>query len=535
MRSWARRPACVAIFVTTGSWRSALVTSFIFAIIALSIVVVTGFAGQVSLAQLTLAGVAAFLLGPLTNDWGVPFPIAPIIAALGATVIGVVVGIPALRIRGLPFAIVTLGFGGDGAGHLVPEHRSRRHRGQDRRRTRSCSGSRSVPGTGSEYPRPAFCLMVLVVLVGVALVVALLRRSALGSAMLAVRANERSAAASGINVVGTKIAAFAIAAFIAGLGGSMYAYRLGNVTWDSFDVLLGLGVFAVVYVAGITSVSGGVLAGMLAAGGIVSYAGSRWISLDVDRYTIVTGVALVVSVITNPDGLVGNVHRVLDRRRNARRKPGRRELARAAPRSRFRTTVPSRRTGVAMAVRDLTVRYGGVVAVDGVSFDVPRDAIVGLIGPNGAGKTSVIDAISGFCRCAGTVELDGAPLDGLTPHRRVRRGLGRTFQGIELWDELTVAENVFVGPGRSKRGGDDATSLFELLRLDCVARPTGRRAVAGTTPAGVDRTRARRESGGRAARRARGRARLIGKRMARRRDCATYATRAPRCCSSTTT
>ena len=87
-------------------------------------------------------------------------------------------------------------------------------------------------------------------LIGVALGVALLRRSALGSAMLAVRANERSAAASGINVVRTKIAAFAIAAFIAGLGGSMYAYRLGNVTWDSFDVLLGLGVFAVVYVAG---------------------------------------------------------------------------------------------------------------------------------------------------------------------------------------------------------------------------------------------------------------------------------------------
>ena len=87
--------------------------------------------------------------------------------------------------------------------------------------------------------------MVLVVLIGVAIAVALLRRSSLGSAMLAVRANERSAAAAGINVVGTKIAAFAIAAFIAGLGGSMYGYRLGNVTWDSFDVLIGLGLFAV--------------------------------------------------------------------------------------------------------------------------------------------------------------------------------------------------------------------------------------------------------------------------------------------------
>ena len=115
----------------------------------------------------------------------------------------------------------------------------------------------------------------------------------------------------------------------------MYAYRLGNVTWDSFDVLLGLGVFAVVYVAGITSVSGGVLAGMLAAGGIVSYAGSQWISLDIDRYTILTGIALVVSVIANPDGIVGNVHRLLDRRRTARgsRSPsGRVRRSRARPR-----------------------------------------------------------------------------------------------------------------------------------------------------------------------------------------------------------
>jgi len=100
--------AVVAIFAMHGSWRSALVTSFIFGIISLSIVVTTGLAGQVSLAQLTLAGAAGFVLSPLTTDWGVPFPLAPVVAALAATVIGVVVGLPALRIRGLPVAIVTL-------------------------------------------------------------------------------------------------------------------------------------------------------------------------------------------------------------------------------------------------------------------------------------------------------------------------------------------------------------------------------------------------------------------------------------------
>src|SRR5262249_39724734 len=104
------------------------------------------------------------------------------------------------------------------------------------------------PGSGAEYPRPQFCIMVLLVLVLAGLAVAWLRRSTLGSSMLAVRANERSAAASGINVVATKIAAFAIAAFVAGIGGSMFGYRLGTVTFDSFDVFLGLGLFATVYV-----------------------------------------------------------------------------------------------------------------------------------------------------------------------------------------------------------------------------------------------------------------------------------------------
>jgi ABC-type branched-subunit amino acid transport system ATPase component/ABC-type branched-subunit amino acid transport system permease subunit len=462
-----------AIFVTSGTWRAALLTSFIFAIISLSIVVVTGYAGQVSLAQLTLAGVAGFLLGPLTESWGVPFPLAPIIAAIGATAIGVIVGIPALRIRGLPFAIVTLSLAVTvqaiwfqntdlvgTAGRIVPAPK--------------LLGVALGPGTGAAYPRPAFCILVLAVLISTALAVALLRRSALGSAMLAVRANERSAAASGINVVGTKIAAFAIAAFIAGIGGSMYAYRLGSVTWDSFDVLLGLGVFAVVYVAGITSVSGGVLAGMLAAGGIVSYATAQWISLDATRYTIVTGVALVVSVIKNPDGLVGNAHRIIDRRRAKRTEPVECDAPSLARRVFPDLAESPRRPGVALGVRDLKVQYGGVVAVDGVSFDAQRATITGLIGPNGAGKTSVIDAITGFCRYEGSVELDGVLLDGRPPYRRARQGLGRTFQGIELWDELTVSENIFVGPGQSKPSAEEVARLYELLELGALRdRPAG--------------------------------------------------------------
>src|SRR5438067_2781028 len=96
-------------------------------------------------------------------------------------------------------------------------------------------------------------------------------------------------------------------------------------------------------------------------------------------------------------------------------------------------------------VDGLTVKYGGVVAVDDVSFTVPDGAIVGLIGPNGAGKTTTMDALCGFAPYRGHVMRSGEPLDGRVPHRRVHAGLGRTFQGMDLYEDLSVAENVVVG------------------------------------------------------------------------------------------
>src|SRR5262249_18065116 len=128
----------------------------------------------------------------------------------------------------------------------------------------------------------------------------------------------------------------------------------------------------------------------------------------------------------------------------------------------------------ALAVRDLAVRYGGVVAVDDATFALPGGAIRRPIRANGASQTTRIDAVSGFCRYGGSVELNGTRLDRISPHRRNRLGLARTFQGIELWNELTVAENVLVGPGAARRRSDDVDALFALLQLDGLRdRPAG--------------------------------------------------------------
>jgi len=101
-----------------------------------------------------------------------------------------------------------------------------------------------------------------------------------------------------------------------------------------------------------------------------------------------------------------------------------------------------------LATASLTVRYGGVRAVDGVSIDVPPGSLTGLIGPNGAGKTSLVDALTGLVPYAGQVVLAGTPLDGLPPHARCHRGLIRTFQAVELFDDLDVHGNLVVAASR---------------------------------------------------------------------------------------
>jgi len=457
--------ALIGLLSLHGAWRAALVTSLIFGIIELSQVVVTGYAGQVSLAQLVLAGAAAFLLSPLTVSWGVPFPIAPLLAALGATIIGVAAGLPAVRIRGLPLAVVTLALAVALEALWFQNTDFVSSSGKEVHGP-TLLGLNLRVGGGASFPRLSFCVMVLVVLIIVALAVAKLRTSSIGSAMLAVRANERSAAAAGINVVLAKLVAFAIAAFIAGIGGALLAYEQTNVTFQPFDAILGLSVFATAYLAGITSVSGGILAGVFVFGGLVYRATDQWLGLG-GWYDAVTGIGLVLTVVLNPEGVVGPFHAKQEERRR-RRESGAPQPAVARPAAAAAAGAPvARSTTPLLSLENVGVRYGGVVAVDSVSFEVPEGAIFGLIGPNGAGKTTLMDALSGFAPSTGSLCLAGQSLDGLRPHQRTRAGLGRTFQAMELWDDLTVEENV----GVRSHAATDATGpglerTFELLGLN---------------------------------------------------------------------
>lgn len=474
----------VALLAFDGLTRFGLIHSMVMAVLLLSLVVLTGFTGQISLGQAALAGVAGFSLARIGDS--LPFPLAPIAAALIATVIGVLVGIPALRIRGVQLAVVTIAgavaieeilfknetFTGGLRGSTVPDP--------------SIAGIDLSISAGKTFPTVVFGLFALAVLVVMALAVANLRLGTTGFRLLAVRSNERSAAALGVNVPATKMFAFGLASFVAAVGGVMLGYERVQLSYGSFDTFVGITILAFAYLGGIASVSGALFGGALLAGGLVATLIDQWIGFPSDYQLLVGGIGLVLTAVFNPEGIAGGLQ--LSRRAKEARRRAAAEAAGAGPASPAgpeaalgpdravatpHSAGPQRPVtgGPLLEVQGLTVDYGGVRALDEFDFVVRRGTLTGLIGPNGAGKTTCVDALTGFVPGAGgRVELDGRSLDGLPPHRRARLGMVRTFQAVELFDELTVSENLAVAATQPRW----FTPLVDLVMPHRIDRGTHR-------------------------------------------------------------
>jgi branched-chain amino acid transport system permease protein len=163
----------------------------------------------------------------------------------------------------------------------------------------------SFRGLDGDLPSPIFGFLVLAATVLLALLVANIRRSSLGQRMLAVRSNERAAAAAGINVRNTKLAGFGIAAFIAGMAGALYAYNFGSVSSSRFGAVAALGLIAFAYFGGITMVSGAVIAGIGATEGLFPHGFDEWFGLNGNWALLIGGFALIITLLVNPEGIAG--------------------------------------------------------------------------------------------------------------------------------------------------------------------------------------------------------------------------------------
>jgi ABC-type branched-subunit amino acid transport system ATPase component/branched-subunit amino acid ABC-type transport system permease component len=421
-------------------WVDAMASTFTYAVVLLSLTVLTGFTGQLSLAQYTMAGMGAYIAGRLVANYGLGFELAMLIGVFGAIPLGVLVGLPALRTRGVNLAVVTLGLA------LTLERLIL----SNADRTGGAGGTRigelrlfGIDLGSLRYPE-RYALLGLVCLLLTGLMVSNLRRGRSGRRLLAVRANERAAASLGINVFGAKLYAFGLASGIAALGGILIAFRNQRIVYTNFGLFDSI--FATVQgvIGGIGFVLGAVFGSAGAPGAVIPEL-FRSIG-DIEQWVrLLSGIGVVLVLIQAPDGLawlnVEGLHRLSAKLRT---------ITHRGPRKRVVYDLPEvdqqRVRSSSLEVRSLTVRFGGVVAVDDVSFAVKPGEVVGLIGPNGAGKTTIIDAITGFVRpTAGSIVLDGVAIEHYGPSRRARAGVGRSFQSLELFDDMTVYDNLCAG------------------------------------------------------------------------------------------
>ena len=310
----------LAIFFFDRALRLSLYESLTSTIIVLSIVVLTGLVGQVSLAQAVFAGIAGFILGKIAIETGIPFPISPFLGAFGAVILGLIVGIPALRIRGIQLAVVTMALGVALGTILFTNRWFIGNTGALPIEPPDLFGINLAANVGTDFNRWEYGLMLLLVTVFCALFVVNIRRSSTGLRFLAIRANERAAAACGINGAAVKLQAFAFSSFLAGLGGAMMAYMRGQISGESFSVFASLALLAFAYLGGIGSVSGALVAGVIAPGGLAVALIAKGFSGDsIGTYAnLVGGVGLIVTSILNTDGIAGKIARDNQSKRNAK-------------------------------------------------------------------------------------------------------------------------------------------------------------------------------------------------------------------------
>lgn len=439
-------------WVMDDSWAQATYIALASGVMILSIVVLTGYAGQISLAQWALAGVGALIAGQLVRA-DVPVELAIILGVILTIPVGLAFALPALRTRGVNLAVVTLGLG-----FLVsevvfanPNYLGVPLDGGTRIGRTQLFGLRV---DAFNHPH-AWAVVSLAAFVLLALMVANLRRSRTGQRLIAVRTNERAAASLGISVFGVKLYAFAVAAGLAAVAGILVGFRGQVITYGEFNVFASINSMGYAVIGGLGYVLGAVFGAPIAIGGIGTRIIEDLISVK-DQWDLIIG-SLIVFVI-----LIAHQNGIADVVTHDRRVW---EKLRLVARRRERQPLPSAEVepvpGVTLSIDGLSVRFGSVLAVDDVSMDVHPGEVVGLIGPNGAGKTTLIDAVTGFVGLThGSISLDGRRIDQLNATHRARLGLRRSFQSLELFEDISVEENIRAGSDQRASRLSWVTDLF---------------------------------------------------------------------------
>jgi ABC-type branched-subunit amino acid transport system ATPase component/ABC-type branched-subunit amino acid transport system permease subunit len=422
-----------------------------FSIVGLSIGVLTGLGGQLTLGQFAVAAIGAVVSYQVSSHTG-NFPLALAAAGLVAGIVSVIIGLPALRVSGLMLTVTTLGFALATPAWLLAQS--------------WMLGDGRDPGqpilfghalnTGHSYYYFALTLFVLALLVAHNI-----RRGGFGRLLVAIRDNEDNARAFAVRASMVKLEGYLVAGFIAGLGGATYGHALSSIGTNTFPTAASITVVVMTVLGGVGVLFGPVLGAMWVLGLPLVNIGN--IGLAASAF----GALLVI--LWRPAGLVQLVEPVREyvvkaiaRRRGVDPEPlfagdtdsdtaldvssvAAGELVRANVRSGPGATAPDRGPRPILESIDLTKRFGGIVAVDDFSIVVSAGETVGLIGPNGAGKTTAFEMLGGFLRPDhGRVMFQGADVSRVSAERRAHAGLIRSFQDAALFPTMTVKDAVML-------------------------------------------------------------------------------------------
>jgi ABC-type branched-subunit amino acid transport system ATPase component/branched-subunit amino acid ABC-type transport system permease component len=405
-----------------------------FAIVFLGLGLLIRTSGLVSLCQLGLAAVGASTFVQAADALGAPWPAAVILGGLAAAGVGAIVAIPAIRVAGIYLAVATFGFGVLLEQLVYPT--ALMFGTSDSTAPRPVIGPLNANNDVTYYA-------VLIALFAVAVVaVQMIRRARLGRLLRALGDSPVALQAQGTTINITRVAVFCLSAFLAGIGGALLISQYRFLQEGDFGSTNSLTIVVIVLTLGF----GEPLASLAAAAAFVvvpSYLGNGngptwWLDIGF-------GSAAVLTALSGSLSWLPRLRWAVRPRRNPRPAP-----SRQGPRDRPPAVLQSTRLAEAprpgLEIRNLSVRYRGVVAVEDLSLSAPLGQITGLIGPNGAGKTTTFNVCSGLVQpVSGQVLLKGRDISSLGPGARARLGLGRTFQRVDLFDSLTVRQNVELG------------------------------------------------------------------------------------------
>ena len=424
--------------------------------------------GLLSLANAGFMAIGAYVAAVAASQAGLPLGIGLILGVLLGVLVALPLGLVVLRLSDVYLAIATLGFGeivriiilnGDRLVGLVA--------GQ-----RGMAVFNGAEGITLPYVTPPVILglpattwPILLYVLALIYLLATLQRSRYGRIQAAIRIDESAASTLGINVVRYKLLVFVLGAAIAAGAGALSTPIVRVIEPRNYAFGRAVDILAYAVLGGMTHWAGPIV------GAIVLTALPEMLRFLRDQREVINGLVIMVAIIFLPRGLVDPRfwRRLVPKRPRGgalrSKRPG--ELA-----------VHLADGANCLTITDVSRRFGGVVALDRISFQVCEHTICGLIGPNGAGKTTLINIISGLMApSGGQILLDDQPITGLPPHRIAARGVARTFQNIRLFGDLSVLENVMVGHHLRQRG----TLIETLFHL-----PRSRRDERATRDAAMD-------------------------------------------------